>query len=208
MTTALAIAKSKNAQKHEESDQDYQDRMVKDVYLALEGKKKRTKKEEDEFSSLHKKILAFQIVNEGAISRTMADVDLQEAASRMYTDLSSEFGEMTPAKHLLLDRLVCAWNMATSYERLFKMIKYKVTEQEDSSLYMSYKHDKSSIKLMQETRKGMQTANDQIVRLTQALRDYSSPPLQVNVKNAFIAQNQQINQRSPKDLDNVQEPKK
>lgn len=196
MPTTLALVKKELQKKPEESDEDYQDRMVQEAYWKLRERKKRTKREDEEYKDLQNKYVAYLVAN-GGLAPTITDVDLRSAAGRLYRELSAEHACMTPLKRLLLDRLIAAWSMAVSYERLFQLVKYK-TNMEGDDPQLSYTNSRSSLKLMQETRKGIETANDQIIRLSQALRNLSAPPLQVQVKNAYIAQNQQINQSAPK----------
>ncbi len=203
MQTTLALVKKEQPQKLEESEADYEDRMVEDAYWKLREKKERTKNEAKEYKDLQEKFIAYVVVKKNGLAITIADADLRIAAARLNRELSSEYGSMTPLKRLLVDRLVAAWSMTASYERLFQIAKYKV-EMDGDDPRLSYSHDRASLRLMQETRRGIETANDQVIRLSQALRNLSAPQLQVNVKNAYIAQNQQINQAaSPKDLDNI-----
>lgn len=206
MQTTLALVKKEQPKKPEESEEDYQDRTVNDAFWKLREKKKRSKDEEEEYKNLHEKYIAYISVKKGGISASIVDTDLRPAAGRLYKELSSEHDNMTPLKRLLLDRLVSAWSMAASYERFFQISKYKVNiDGDDAQLF--YTHNENSLKLMQETRKGIEAANDQIIRLSQALRNLSAPPFQLNVRNAYIAQNQQVNQAvSPKDLDKNSEP--
>lgn len=201
MQSTLALVKKELPMKLEESEEDYQDRMVQEAYWKLRERKKRTKPEEEEYKNLQEKYIAYHVVKKSGLTPTTTDADLRPAAGRLYRELSSEHGSMTSLKRLLLDRLVAAWSMAASYERLFQIARYKVDSSgEDTKL--SYTHSDMSIKVMQETRKGIEAANDQIIRLSQALQNLSSPSIQLQVKNAFFAQNQQVNQAaSPKDLD-------
>lgn len=198
MPSTLALIKKEQPKQPGESDEDYQDRMVEDAYWKLR-EKKRTKKEEEEYQSIKDKYVALYVVKKWGLAPTNTDADLRVAATRLHTDLTAEFGNSTPTKRLLIDRLVAAWSMAASYERLFQILKYKVdTKGEDTSL--SYTHNENSMKMLQESRKGVENANDQIIRLSQALRNLTAPPLHVKVKNAVIAQNMQINQGiSPND---------
>lgn len=201
MPSTLAIVKKELQQKPNESSQNYEDRSIYQAYWKLRDKKNRTKKEEEEYKDLQDKYAAYMVVKNG-IAPTTTDEDLRKASGRLYRELSSEYGDTTPLKRLLLDRLVAAWSMAASYERLFQFTKYKIDMSGDDTK-LTYSHSNNSVKLMQETRKGIETANDQIIRLSQALRNLTSPPLQVNVKNAYIAQNQQINQ-SASPMDNAE----
>lgn len=196
MPSTLALAKKEQPKRPEESDEDYQDRMVEDVYWKLRKKKKRTTKEDEEYKSLQEKFIACYVVKKHGLCSTTTDTDLRLVALRLHKELSSQYGNMTPVKSLLIDRLVSAWSMAASYERMFQFTKYKIDTSGDD-VKLTYSHNEKSIKLMQETRKGIESANDQIIRISQALRNLSTPPLHVKVKNAFIAQNQQINQATP-----------
>ncbi|MDO8468341.1 MAG: hypothetical protein Q7S29_01115 [Candidatus Peribacter sp.] len=201
MPTTLALVKKEQLRKPEESEQDYQDRIIEKAYWKLHERKNRTKNEDEEYKDLQEKFIAFSVVKKNGFSPSVADADLRPSALRLYKELSSEHGSMTPLKHLLLDRLVAAWSMAASYERLFQCTKYKI-DMADDDPKLSYTFNENLMKLMQETRKGIEVANDQIIRLSQALRNLSAPPLHVKVKNAFFAQNQQVNQvASPMDLE-------
>jgi hypothetical protein len=196
MSSTLALVKKEQPKKAEESENEYKDRMVEEAYWKLRNKKQRTKKEAEEFKELQPKFIACWIVKKNGMAPTFADDDLRIAAMRLHEELLTEHGSITPLKNVLLDRLVAAWSMAASYERLFQITKYKIdTSGDDTKL--SYTHNENSRKLMQETRKGIETANDQIIRLSQALRNLSSPSIQVKAKNAIVAQNMQINQASP-----------
>jgi hypothetical protein len=192
MSSTLALIKKEQPKKPEESDEDYQDRMVEEAYWKLR-EKKRTKQEEEEYQSIKDKYVALYVVKKWGLAPTNTDADLRVAATRLHGDLTAEYGNSTPTKRMLIDRLVAAWSMAASYERLFQILKYKVdTKGEDTSL--SYSHNENTVKVLLETRKGIETANDQIIRLSQTLRNITAPPLHVKAKNAIIAQNMQINQ--------------
>ena len=199
MPSTLALVKKEQPKLPDENLKDYEDRMVEDAYWKLREKKNRTEKEETEYQSIKDKYVAVYVVKKWGLAPTNTDADLRLAAVRLHDDLVEEHGDSSPMKRMLIDRLVAAWSMAASYERLFQILKYKVdTKGEDTSL--SYTHNENSMKMMQEARKGMETANDQIIRLSQALRNLTAPPLHMKVKNAIIAQNMQINQGvSPKD---------
>lgn len=190
----LEIIKKEQPKKLKESDGDYQDRMVEEAYWKLRDKK-RTKLEEEEYHSIKDKFVAFYVVKKWGLAPINTDADLRLATIRLQGDLTTEFGNSTPIKRLLIDRLVSAWSMVASYERMFQFTKYKI-DMSGEDTHLSYSHDEKSIKLMQETRKGIEMANDQIIRLSQALRNLSSPPIHVKAKNAIVAQNMQINQDS------------
>lgn len=196
MPSTLTLAKKEQPKKPDENEQDYEDRMIEDTYWKLREKKDRTGKEEAEYQSIKDRYVAVYVVKKWGLAPTNSDPDLRLAAVRLHDDLVEEYGNNSPLKRVLIDRLVAAWSMAASYERMFQMVKYRVdTKGEDTSL--TYSHNETSMKMMLEARKGMETANDQIIRLSQALRNLSSPPIQVRAKNAIVAQNMQINQQTP-----------
>ena len=207
MPSTLDLVRKQQPMQPEESEQDYKDRMIEEAYWALRKKKNRTQSEEEEYKELQKKFAAWWIVKKNGFTPTILDPDLRLAAVRLRTELASEHGEMTPLKNVLLDRLVAAWSLSISYERLFQTTKYKV-DMDGNDPQISYSFNELTVKLMRESRKGIETANDQIIRLSQALRNLSAPAIHVKAKNAIIAQNMQINQGvSPKDLDKSSESK-
>lgn len=197
MSSALALTKKNSPQSPDESAAAYEDRMIVDAMVKLHYQEKRNAKEQEEYKELKTKFVAVQVAKGGYIPAALADAELRIAAGRLHEELSAQFGPKTPLKTLLIDRLVCAWNMAISYEKILSIAKYK---QEDDKL--SYSFDQTKINMLKETRKGIESANEQIVRLAQTLQHLVNPPLQVRATNAFFAQNQQVNQAvSPKDLE-------
>tara|TARA_Y100000310_G_scaffold254740_1_gene261905 strand:+ start:492 stop:1130 length:639 start_codon:yes stop_codon:yes gene_type:complete len=202
MTSTLALIEEKNPQEPDESDREYEDRMLEKAFWKLNGKKKLTKKEEKEYEELTERYGALCILRDGKMPEVFADQEVQSIAARLRTELVDEFGGDSPSKRILIDRLVFAWNMSLGYEQLFRVLKYK--KEADGTI--SIRHDDVKTRMLRETRSGLESSNDQIIRLTQALRDLTTPPLTVQTRNAFFAQNQQINQHdSSKDLDTLSE---
>lgn len=203
MTSTLSLVKKQSPQQDNEREQDYEDRMIAEACLKLYGKPKRTVAEEQEFQELQRHWVAIQISQGGHLPSAFADKDLRESAARLQRELAAQFGGKNALKTLLIDRLVFAWNMAVSFETQFLIGKYKKAE--DGSVSLSY--NETSIKFLREVRKGIESANDQIIRLAQTLQNLSAPPIQVRANNAFFAQNQQVNQAaSPKDLERTSDP--
>lgn len=196
MPSTLALIKKDQPKKSEESELQYLDRVQKDTYLRLIHKKKRTKNEEKEFKEVESKLLGFSAIHSAQIPVCLTDESMKKGVERIYDELVDKFGDDTPQKAILIHRLTHAWNQAWSYEYMFSVTKYKKTE--NGAHAFEYSADKT--RYLGELRKGIESANDQIIRLTQALQNLVSPPINVKVKNAIIAQNMQINQGvSPKD---------
>jgi hypothetical protein len=190
MTSALALVKKEQPKQPEESALHYQDRTRADAYWQLHTKKKRTKGEEEEYKALEFKLLGHAVINSSQLLIGFADESLRKGVDRIYDELIDQFGDDTPQKKMLIHRLAHAWNQAWSYEYMFSVTKYRKTENGGHSF--DYTTDKT--RYLAELRKGIESTNDQIIRLTQALQQLVSPPIQVKVKNAIIAQNMQINQ--------------
>ncbi|MDD4628254.1 MAG: hypothetical protein PHE68_02550 [Candidatus Peribacteraceae bacterium] len=197
MSSTLAIVRKQNPRKLDESEQDYRDRMMIEAAIKLHHKNKRNENEELELKKLEGECIAIQISRGGYLPMIHTDKEMQPAALRLHKDLSAQFGEKSPLKVMLIDRLVAAWNMANVFETQLDISKYK--RNENGSITLTF--GDANIKLMREVRKGIESANDQIIRLAQVLQNLTNPPIQVKATNAFIAQNQQVNQgAAPKDL--------
>ncbi len=197
MTTLDLVLKDHN-KKTDESQLDFEDRVTEAAYWKLREKKKLTTDEKEEFKELATKLGMRQGLRVGALPTATTDKQIRAAAERLHRELMEEYKGDTPFKRILIDRIVSAWSMAFSYERMFFGNKYRSNE-DDTHTTFEYGLDKT--RYLKEVRHGIETANDQIIRLTQALQNICMPPIHVKAKNAFFAQNQQINQGiSPKDL--------
>ncbi|OIO55545.1 hypothetical protein AUJ46_01085 [Candidatus Peregrinibacteria bacterium CG1_02_54_53] len=191
MSSTLALVKGEQLQKKESKLQS-QDRVQRETFFQLHDKGKRTKEEEKKYQELQTSLLAYASVNSPQLPMSLADADMKNGIERIYNELEDQFGSDTPQKKLLIHRLVSAWNQAWSYERMFAAIKYK---QEEGGLAFDCSPERT--KYLAEVRKGMESSNDQIIRLAQALQNLSMPQIQVRAKNAIVAQNMQINQGIP-----------
>lgn len=198
MITTVTVSKRDLVKKPQESDLDRKDRLMLSKLRSLDRKKKRTKEEEQECKELTDKVGVKYMLRTGDIAKHFADDDLKCLVSRVHDEFASEYGIDSPIKRILIHRITSAWNMSQSYERLFKMLKYD--KNEDGNYSSRITHDRTG--LMKEARRGLESSNDQLLRLTQALQNLVQPPIQVKATNAFFAHNQQINQSvAPKDLD-------
>lgn len=197
----LALITKENQKQSDESELAYSDRMDDLTLCRLlekQSKKKLTKAEYEEASVVEAKVHARKLLHTGLLPVTLADGHFKGAAERLHAELLVEFKGDTAYKRMLIDRLVSAWSMAWSYEKMFYGSKYQ-SKENDTVTSFSYDPDKT--RYLKEARMGIETANDQIIRLTQALQNLCHPPIHVKAKNAFFAQNQQINQGvPPKDL--------
>ncbi|PIR54067.1 hypothetical protein COU75_02720 [Candidatus Peregrinibacteria bacterium CG10_big_fil_rev_8_21_14_0_10_42_8] len=198
MASTLAIIEKEQPKEAKETQLQYLDRVRQEAYRKL-YEKKRTKKEEEEFKDIEKKCLGWAAINTPQIPVGFADEDLKLGVERIYEELEDQFGTDTAPKRILIHRLTNAWNQAWSYERMFKCVKYN--QNDDGSYKFNWAAERT--KYLAELRRGIESANDQIVRLTQALQNLVSPPIQIRAKNAIVAQNMQINQgtASPKKSD-------
>ena len=200
MTTTIVIKGEELYKKPEEIDHEDNDRQRLEKFRFLDKKKKRSKDEEAEHKELEDKVISKYMLSNGSLPKVFADTDLQRFASRIHEELASQYILDTPLKRILVDRVTSAWSMALSYERMFKLCKYK--NDADGNFTWNCSNERTGY--LKEVRKGIESANDQILRLTQALQNLVQPPIQVKATNAFFAQNQQVNQSvAPKDLDNV-----
>ncbi len=200
MSTLELIIKE-HPKKPDESELAFSDRvdelMIRKL-LEKQSKKKLTQAEYKEATDVEKRVNGRTTLQTGLIPVAITDKQLKPAAERLHRELTEEFKGDTTSKRLLIDRLVSAWSMSWTYEKMLFGSKYKSSE-DDTKVSFSYELDKT--KYLKEARLGIETANDQIMRLTQALQNLCHPPIQVKAKNAFFAQNQQINQgHLPKDL--------
>lgn len=203
MASTLALIKKEQPKEAEETQLQYLDRVRQAAYFKLLDKKKRTKKEEEEFKEIEAKCIGFSAINSGQVPANFADKSMRSGVERIYDELVDQFGDDTPQKKMLIHRLAHAWNQAWSYEFMFSCCKYKKREWEEG---YSFEYGADKTRYLAELRKGIESTNDQIIRLTQALQNLVSPPIQVKAKNAIVAQNMQINQgTSAKDLDNSSE---
>lgn len=196
-----------NPQKSEESKLAYEDRMDDLTFCRLlqkQSKKSLNKAEYEEASAVEAKINARMVLHTGRLPLALTDGQLKGAAERLHVEFMEEFKGDTACKRMLIDRLVSAWSMSWSYEKMLHGSKYKSSADDKTT---SYNYDPDKTRYMKEARLGIETANDQIIRLTQTLQNLCNPPIHVKAKNAFFAQNQQINQGiPPKDLADSSKP--
>ena len=205
MPSTLAIVKKEQPKKPEESPLHYLDHVRADAYWQLHAKKKRTKNEEEEHKTLESKLLGHAVINSSQLLIGFSDEYMREGVDRVYDELIDQFGDDTPQKKILIHRLTHAWNQAWSYEYMFAVMKYQKAE---SGRGHTFGYSAEKTRYLAELRKGIESANDQIIRLTQALQNLVTPAIQVKVKNAIIAQNMQINQgvSAASDLSNAKTP--
>lgn len=202
MKSTLTLVKKELPKKKEETQLQYKDRTYKEAYLKLNDKK-RTKKEEKEFKEIEEHCLKYCAVHTDQLIVSFADKGCtRTSVERIYAELVDQFGDDTPQKTMLIHRLVHTWNQLWSYDYMFSVTKYRPSD--DGGHSFEYSADKT--RYLGELRRGIESANDQIMRLTQALQNLVSPPITVKATNAIIAQNMQFNQGvTPKDLGNVTE---
>jgi hypothetical protein len=199
--STLALVIKENQRKPDESEMAYFDRVDDLAFgklLEKQSKKKLTKEEYDEANLVENRVMARFTLQTGLLPVGITDKLMKPSSERLHRELTEEFRADTAIKRMLIDRLVAAWSMCWSYEKMLYGSKYKASEDDTT---VSYNYDPDKTKFLKEARLGIETANDQIIRLTQALQNISNPPIHVKAKNAFFAQNQQINQGiPPKDL--------
>lgn len=197
MATTLSLIRKEQPKKPEETELQYLDRVRQDAFWKLNRKEKRTKDEEAEYKELTHKVGGLMLLTTSQHLEFYADEDNKPSIGRIFDELVGTFGMDTPQKKILIHRLCFVWNQALSYERMFRTTKYRT---EGSNYTFDYSADKT--RYLAEVRKGIESCNDQIIRLTQALQNLIAPPIQVKATNAFFAQNQQINQgKDAKDLE-------
>ena len=183
---------------------DRMDDLALSKFVEKQSKKKLTKVEYNEATEVESRVSARTMLQSGLIPLVITDKQLKPAAERLHKELIEEFKGDTPFKRLLIDRLVSAWSMSWSYEKMLYGAKYQSS---DDDTKVSFSFDPYKTKFLKEARLGIETANDQIIRLTQVLQNICNPPIHVKAKNAFFAQNQQINQGIlPKDLADSSKP--
>lgn len=190
MASTFALIKKEQPKKPDESELQYADRVEEDTFWKLYHKKNRSKDEETEYKKLERRVTGNYALKNADFPAHFSDEDIKPTVERVHRELIAQFGDDTPQKRMLTQRLACAWNQAWSYERMFGTTKYKKAENGG----YSFEYGADRTRYLAELRKGMESANDQIIRLTQALQNLVSPPIQVKAKNAIIAQNMQINQ--------------
>lgn len=187
MSSALTLIKKREKALADEDEQ------IEKSFVTLAQKRRRTSDEEKEMKKLGDAYGAMIVLQEGTVIRNLADKEMQPVAERLHKELAAQYDADTPLKRLLIERLVAAWNMAYSYEHMFKVLKYREKEKEEGGGYRFF-YDAPLTNHLREIRKGVESANAQIIRLGQALEDLVNPPIKVKTTNAFFAQNQQINQ--------------
>jgi hypothetical protein len=190
MSSTLTLVQKEQPKEPHETELQYLDCVRANAYWQLDAKKKRTKEEEEEFKTLEAKLCGHAFINSSQFIVYFSDEFMKNGVERLYDELFAQFGDDSPQKKMLIHRLTHAWNQAWSYEYMFSVTKYRKAE--NGGHNFEYGADKT--RYLSELRKGIESANDQIIRLTQALQNLVSPPIQVKAKNAIIAQNMQINQ--------------
>jgi hypothetical protein len=203
LPTTLSALKLKEEKKPDESALQYADRVEMDAFVTLHTKKKRNEEEESEYKDLKRKVTGAVALDTPQYPSFFFEDDFKAPVERVHRELVQQFGNDTPQKRMLIQRITCAWGHSLSYERMFKSMKYN---EEEYGSGFSFSANRDRTRYLAEVRRGMESVNDQIIRLTQALQNIAMPPIQVVAKNAFFAQNQQINQGSvPKDLEVISE---
>lgn len=190
MSSAIIIKEKDLTKQPEETELDQIDREKLERFRDLSEKKKRSKNEESEYLELRGKVTTKYLLRNGELPEFFADKDLKVFVKRVHEELANQYGLDTPLKMILINRLSSAWSLAQTYERMLRFAKYK--ENEDGTYSWNFSHERTGY--LKEIRRGIESANDQIIRLSQTLQNLVSPPIQVKAKNAIIAQNMQINQ--------------
>ncbi len=128
--------------------------------------------EEDELEELKRKMTGKFSLNTYQFPAFFVEEDFKAPVERVHRELVAQYGNDIPLKKILIQRLCCAWGHAWSYERMFQTLKYKRTEDGD----YTFNYDRDRTRCLAEIRKGMESVDDQIIRLTQALQNLVSPP--------------------------------
>ena len=201
--STFALVTKDHPQQPKESIIAYSDRIVEETHRHLIAKKKLSAEEKKELVEVEQHLGIRTALHGGGVPRSLIDKNMQGLAERLQLELAEQYGNETPIKRLLIDRIIAAWGMVWSYELMFRGTKYKL----DAEGYQTFDYSADKMRFIRETRQGIESANDQILRLTQALQNINTPQIHVKTKNAFFAQNQQVNQGvSPKDLAHSPEP--
>lgn len=197
--TTLSALRLKSTKKPEETALQYADRTELEAFVTLHMKAGRNKEEEREYKELERKVKGEIALDTAQYATYFFEDDLKAPVERVHRELVQQFGKDTPQKRMLIQRLSCAWGHALSYERMFETMKYRKAEYGGG---YTFSYDSNQTRYIAEVRRGMESVNDQMIRLTQALQNLTSPTIQVVAKNAFFAQNQQVNQAAfPKNLE-------
>ena len=116
------------------------------------------------------------------------------ALSRMRKQISQEFDCHTSTEMMLADRIVACYWRVMRYETFFN----RIIEKEGGG----YEYDPFKLDILREFAKGIDKADRQLQVNITTLRQLKQPPLnvQIKTKNAFIAENQQINSNPPQDV--------
>ncbi len=172
---------------------------ISEEFFRLREKKNRTPEEEKEYGNAMLRWAAQYGVAQGRLPTLNADDDFRPFVEEVHLGLREEFGIVGMSRRLLIDRVTAAYSRALSYERMFKVRKYNIDEKGHyETLDISAPH-------LREIRCGIESADEQIFRGIQALRDLNGPRFTIQAKNAFFAQNQQVNQgaSAPNDLEDA-----
>lgn len=196
--STLAIVRKELQKLPEEVEQEYKDRTLEEAFHRLYRIQEKNEKQQKEYDELKEKWLAVKISQGGYLAINFSDKDMTQAVIRILEDINMTLGKkITPFQRILVDRLMIAIIDGMRYERMFSVARYKLNE--DSSITWNETPDR--IAYLREARRGKESADERILRLTQALT--GSTTLHVQVKNAVIAQNMQINHDQPKDLEKI-----
>jgi len=182
MPSTLALVKKEQPKTPEETPLQFSDRTEEDAYWKLREKKKRTKDEEDELEELKKKMSGKYSLNTHQFPAFFVEEDFKPPLERVHRELVAQYGSDTPIKKMLIQRICCAWGHAWSYERMFLALKYKKAEEGG----YTFSFDRDRTRCLAEIRKGMESVDDEIIRLSQALQNIASPPIQVKAKNVRL----------------------
>lgn len=198
--STLSLVRQNKQKRSEQAELEYEDETALEALRQLlprQQQNKLTAEEKKECDELFEQLSAKLMLVGGAMSESHADPDRKHIIARVHRELRAEYGDETVTKKLLIDRLASAYSMALTYERFLTSMTYSLDENGRAKTHVFLAH------VMKEVRKGIESGNDQIIRLTQALRDLNRPQITVKAKNAFFAQNQQVNQGVPaRDLEN------
>jgi hypothetical protein len=93
MSSTLALAYKQHPQKPEESNQDYDERMIVKALVKLYRKKDRTEEEEKEFRDIEGEYIADQVSKGGHLPMSHADKRMRPATLRLHKELTAQFGE-------------------------------------------------------------------------------------------------------------------
>jgi hypothetical protein len=186
--STFTLIKQENRRKKNESQRDYKFRLINIAIDHLRNIEERTPKQEEEYEKACWQYLAFKHFDNGGVSSSLVEGQCKNVPGLLHSDLVEKYGNDTPLKRVLIERLVSAYTMAMACDEDYLTMMFHSSYDGSRTI-----NSELGLKNIKEFRQGIEMANRQILELAQALENINRPNVTVNATHAYVANVQQVN---------------